>query len=97
MLREKLVKIEHGLLRLAAQFDESMLVRKSSTIIDAFDLVKARSDAATNVIERAETIRTKILKKGIWNSMRKFVSMQHRKRRNELTVIDANKLRLQRH
>jgi len=88
------VKIEHGLLRLAAQFDESMLVRKSSTIIDAFDLVKARSDAAINMIKRAETIRTKILKKAIWNSMKKFVKMQYRKRRNDLTVIDANKMRL---
>ena len=53
------MRLEQGLVRLAGSMSDMTLIRNSSTVIDAFDLVKARSDEVLEKLEKSLAIQAK--------------------------------------
>lgn len=78
---------------MAESFDEHILVRKSKTLIDAFDLVKMAAEKVGEQMERVDEIRSKLCKKANFRCLRKFLHQQRRKKHNKIVLAQADKKR----
>jgi len=71
--RDRQVRVEQGLKRLADSFADYQLIRNSKTLIDAFDLVKLSAEEVGEAERRVELIRAKLLKKTAYRYFWKFI------------------------
>jgi len=71
--RDRQVRVEQGLKRLADSFADYQLIRNSKTLIDAFDLVKLSAEEVAEAERRVGLIRAKLLKKTAYRHFWKFI------------------------
>ena len=84
--RDRELRLEQGLLRLAAAVDDVNLVRKSRTLVDVFDLVRGFTEALAEKCETARRNHEQSVRRTAFKAFKAFVKMQERKRRNEDVV-----------
>ena len=80
------MRIEQGCNRLAEAFHDLDLVRKSKTLIDAFDLIKFSAEDVAESMKKVEAMREKLLKKACYQNLWRFLRGARRKKRNAIVL-----------
>lgn len=80
------MRIEQGYNRLAEAFHDQSLVRKSKTLIDAFDLIKLSAEEVAESMKKVEALREKLLKKACYKNLWRFLRVTRRKKRNAIVL-----------
>ena len=72
--RDKQLRVEQGLKHLSEKFADLALVRRSKTLVDAFDLTRLRAELVSTMEDRADALRAKQLRQQTVRLLRQFVA-----------------------